>query len=251
MPFATHRDVGPDSKRVVCPASVDSTAKCPICAERKGLMKADYDGNIDRIKELFPQKWVLYNAFDPEDDSKIVIFAFSRGKFAGLLESELMEADDDCLSFYDVTSDGRTLSIRFSKDTFSGTEFIKATRIDFKKRDELDEDDILERVACLDDCLVVLSEKELDKLHEVDTGGVSDEDEPEDEDDPEDEEEEDEDFEDEEEEDEPKPEPKKSKKKRRAPEPEEEEDEEEEDEEEEDDERPDEDTDDGDDELFC
>ena len=171
-PFALHRNVGPDSKSIVCPTSVDSAAACAICAERNELKK-DYDNNVDRIKELNPQKWVLYNMFDPKDSSKVVVFAFSRGKFAAALESELME-DEDYLSFYDVTEAGRTLTVRFVKDTYAGTEFIKASRIDFKERDEMDEDAIIDCVACLDDCLVVLSSDEIARLHAFNSVGSGD-----------------------------------------------------------------------------
>ena len=162
-PFAVHHGVGINDDSIVCPASVGKP--CPICAKRAALSKADYDGNADQIKAMKPQKYVAFNMQHPDDVDKFVVLALSRGKFAQPLEQELLEASDDAvLNFWDVTDEGKTLKVRFSKDTFNGRDFLVATRIDFKDRDAMDEDEILEAVANLDDIFYVLPADKIEKM---------------------------------------------------------------------------------------
>lgn len=151
-PFAIHYGVGVENTSVVCPTSVGRP--CPICEERNRLAK-NWAENEEVCRSLRAQKWVAYNIVDPDDPDRVALFAFSRGKFAAFLETELTEGDEDNLAFYDVTEDGRTLKVRFSKDTYDGKAFIKATRLDFIQRDAMDEDEILGRVVCLDEVLQV------------------------------------------------------------------------------------------------
>lgn len=163
LPFAIHYNLGVDAKSVVCPGSFG--ARCPVCEEKARLAK-DWDENEEMVRSLTPQKWVIYNIVDQGDSEKVSVFAFSRGKFAAFFENELMEGDEDNLNFYDVTSEGRTIKVRFSKDSYAGKEFIKATRMDFLPRDEMDEAEVLGKVVELTKCLVILSYAEVRDLFE-------------------------------------------------------------------------------------
>lgn len=158
-PFAVHKNVGPNEDRVVCPSTVGQP--CPICQEAKRLAKEDYEANKESIKALNPQKFVAYNITDPDDEDKVAVFAYSRGKFAAALEKELEEGDDSILNFYDVTKDGKTLKVRFSDAEFSGQKYLECTRIDFLDREAMDEDEVLGKVANLDSIFPVLSYEKL------------------------------------------------------------------------------------------
>ena len=162
-PFAVHRSIGVGGESVVCPISVGK--RCPICEQRAKLAK-NYKENEEVIGGLTAQKWVAYNVLNPEDQDEVVVFVFSRGKFASFLETELQEGDESNLNFYDVTDEGKTLKVRFSDDVYDGNKFIKTTRIDFIPREPMDEDDILGKVICLDDIFVVKEYDEIKRLFE-------------------------------------------------------------------------------------
>lgn len=154
FPYKVHRGVGPNDDTIVCPTSIGKP--CFICKTRVKLAKDDYESNEEQIKALTPQRWVAYNILDPEDPDKIVVFAMSRGKFAQALEQEIEEGDEDILNFYDVTSDGKTLRVRFSDAQYKGRTYQEATRIDFRERGEMDEDEIVEKTVCFEDCIIIL-----------------------------------------------------------------------------------------------
>jgi hypothetical protein len=165
-PFAVHYGIGVGNESVACPISVGK--RCPLC-ERKAKLSKNWDENKEAVKALTPQKWVAYNIIDPDDSDGIRVFVFSRGKFAEFLEGELLEGDEENLNFYDVTSDGRTLKVRFSEDNFEGRKFLKATRIDFLPRPAMDEDVILSKVVCLDEILVIYDYEKIERLFSGDS----------------------------------------------------------------------------------
>jgi hypothetical protein len=171
--FKVHHGVGADSKSIICPGSIGM--KCPICEEQARLSK-DYDENEDVIKTLRPQRYVAFNILDPEDSDNVCLFAMSVGKFYNLLEQELAEAeDDDIANFFDVTDDGRTLKVRFSDASYSGRKYLEATKIEFKSRDAMDEDEIFGKVANLDEIFVVMDyDKVKDLFEQVDDDDTGD-----------------------------------------------------------------------------
>lgn len=160
-PFAVHYGVGVNNESVACPVSVGK--RCPLCEQRAKLAK-NWDENETTVRALTPQRWVAYNIVDPEDSDKICVFVFSRGKFAEFFESEILEGDEANLNFYDVTADGRTVKVRFTEDQFEGRKYLKATRIDFIPRPAMDEDEILSKVACLDEIFVVYEYEQLERM---------------------------------------------------------------------------------------
>ena len=200
LPFGVHHGVGANNFSVVCPQSAGKP--CPICEEKTRLAKEDAEGNEEQIKQLSIQKFVAYNILNPEDVSTISLFIMSRGKFATKLEEELKDPDnEENLAFFDVNKDGRTLRVRFSEEKFNGKKFLQATKIDFRPREEMDEDEILDKVICLDEALIILP---YDKLKSMFFQEMEEEEKPksksnEDEDEDEDDTDEDEDDDDEEE----------------------------------------------------
>jgi hypothetical protein len=160
-PFLVHHGVGATNQSLVCPTSIGKP--CPICQEKAKLAK-NRDENEEQIKALNPQKYVAYNIVDPDDADKVVVLVLSRGKFAVPLEKELDEGEEGILYFWDVTEEGKTLKVRFSDATFAGHKYIEATRIDFRDRAAMDEDEVLAKVACLDEIFNVMP---YDKLKAV------------------------------------------------------------------------------------
>jgi len=164
--FVIHHGVGPNNDSVVCPVSVGQ--KCPLHEERARLSKKNKDGEHDEaIKELKGQTYVAMNILDPEDSDSIALFLMSQGKFwsadAGLKKELEDPGDEDCLTFYD-TEGGKTLKVRFSDETFAGHKFLRCSRIDFKDREDMDEDEILGKTVNLDKFLNVLPYEKLKKM---------------------------------------------------------------------------------------
>ncbi|NIS11208.1 MAG: hypothetical protein GWN97_04560, partial [Thermoplasmata archaeon] len=89
----------------------------------------------------------------------------SRGKFTSKLEEELKDPDnEEHMLFFDVNEDGRSLRVRFSESSYEGRKFLEATKIDFKPRDEMDEDKVMSKVVVLEDALIVLAYDELRRV---------------------------------------------------------------------------------------
>lgn len=165
-PFAEHANIGPSNETVVCPASFGKA--CPICEERAKLAK-NYNDNEEAIKAIKAKKCCAYVIKDPADPDKYAVFAYSTFKFGDILDKELDEGSDTIRAFYDVTDEGKTVKIRFSDEEFTGPggtggKFLKATRIDFEDRPEMDEKEVLDAVPCLDDIFVVYEYEALKKL---------------------------------------------------------------------------------------
>jgi len=159
-PFLVHHGVGVNNDSIVCPVSIGKP--CPLCEHRNSL---SWDDDEDLMRALGPQKFVAYNIRNPDEQGMVVsIFAYSRGKYADILEKELEEGDDENLYFFEVTDEGRTIKVRFSNESFEGHKYLQATRIDFRKREPMDEDEVLDAVVNLDDFLIVMEYDELKQL---------------------------------------------------------------------------------------
>lgn len=166
FPYLIHTYIGPTNETIVCPATFGKP--CPICEERTLLAK-NYEANKKVIRGLNFKKWTAYIIKNPENTEEISVFPFSRFKFGDVLDEELNNVGEEFLAFYDVTEEGKTLKVRFSDDEYTGDDgkggkFIKATRIDFKDRAAMDEEEILAVVPCLDKCFVVMEYEPLKKL---------------------------------------------------------------------------------------
>lgn len=174
FPFKVHRNIGPSNEEVVCPTTFGKP--CPICEERTRLVK-NYNENEEEIKAINAKQHAAYIIRNPDDADRYAVFAYSTFKFGEPLDKELKEGGDDVLGFYDTNEDGRTLTVRFSKESFKEGSFLKATRIDFKKRGVFDDQEVLDAVPCLDEIFTVLDYEDLKKLFlqvgEDDTNPVS------------------------------------------------------------------------------
>ncbi len=161
-PFKVHRNVGVNEETVVCPTTFGKP--CPICDYAK--KRKDEGAEQDELKALRPSKRNLYAVIpigEKKHEESIHVWDSSQFLFQDLLNEEL-EENDDYLVFPDL-EEGLSLKIRFDKTTFGSSKpFATASRIDFLKRKEGYNEDILEEVPNLDEMLKVLSYKEIDNL---------------------------------------------------------------------------------------
>jgi hypothetical protein len=157
LTYKLHFGVGADNRTVVCPTTFGQ--KCPICQQRKKLMK-DYDANKKAIDAMRPQTRMLMNVLH---DGEIKLIDYSKANFGSVLLDELnLSADEEYDLFWEFEK-GYTVKARFKKDSFEGRSFIKCDRIDFKKREDFDEEQMLEEVFPLDDLLAVPTYEQLEK----------------------------------------------------------------------------------------
>ena len=174
-PFRVHFGIGPDGIPAVCPGSIGEP--CPVCEDVRILSK-DYEENKKLIGDLRGQLWVAYNIIDPDDEDGIKVFAWSVGKFYNQLEKEIEESGDESLrNFFDVDGNGKTIKVRFGENSWQGKKFLETSKLDFVDRDEMDEDEILEKTVDLDTFLNVMEYDELQKLYLQVVGSSEDEDE--------------------------------------------------------------------------
>jgi len=160
-PFKMHRNVGVDDDRVVCPTSFGK--KCPICEYMKKQIAEGADK--EDTKPLRPKRRNLYIVVplgSRKHDEEVHIWDMSQHLFQTLLNDELEE--DERYGVFPELENGLSLKIRFDTSTVgSSKEFAEASRIDFIERDQQYEEDMIDELPNLDEVLVVLSYKELEK----------------------------------------------------------------------------------------
>ena len=250
-PFYRHTGIGAANESVVCLTSINK--KCPICEYRNQLIKEGADKkDTDALKSKARSLYLVIPLGSRKFDAVPHIFDVSQHLFSKLLAEELDENRDD--ENYPHPEKGKSLKVRWLSATMGNSKpFADAGRIDFVKREEQYDWDILDEGCDLDKVLKILSYKELEALFneakddddDEDEDTLTDVDDDDDEDTPkrksksnkrkkrdEEEDEEEDDDEEDEEEDDDKPKKRKSKSNRRKKQ----EDEEEEDEEDDDDE---------------
>lgn len=177
LPFKIHRNIGVDNDAVVCPRSFGKP--CPICEYREKRLKEGANWKDDEIKEIKASQRNLYVVTprgSKEHEEIPHIWEMSQFLFQNLLNQELEE--DEANAVFPDLEDGKTLRIRFDKQQLGKNSFAEASRIDFYDRKEAYDESILDDIPCLDECLEVLSYKELEaKFLEIDPEDIADEDE--------------------------------------------------------------------------
>lgn len=161
FPYRYHRNVGVNRNSEVCPRTFGKP--CPICDHRDSLLNSK-DPDKDEIYALKPAWRVLYNvrALTGKDKDKIVVWDFSYHNFQKQLDAEIDDPENDEYGAFADLENGYSLKIRFSEETYEKNKFAKTERIDFEKRDDLDES-MLKEVVNLDKVLSVKSYEELKK----------------------------------------------------------------------------------------
>jgi len=160
--YGLHRYMGVKKQDIVCPRSIGK--KCPICEERDELAK-EYKKNKIIVGKLKAQAKQLFNVMLKGDDT-IYLFDYSKASFGKVLSDELDIVDEEFAAFPEL-EEGYTVTVRFKEEKFDGNPYFVADRIDFKERDDIDEE-ILDDVYDLDALLEILSYEQIEKVfHEI------------------------------------------------------------------------------------
>ena len=146
----------------ICRRSINEP--CPICEYYAQMIKLGYKG--DEVTSLKVKDRELYNVIDLQNDPKsILLFDCSYHNFGKQLDKDI--ADDyigeEYGNFADL-SEGFTLRVRFSRESFQTNKFFQASRIDFLPRKKPYPPAILKQVYDLDDILNIQSYEELERV---------------------------------------------------------------------------------------
>lgn len=162
--FYVHRGVGANNDSFLCPRMTKKGLRCPVCEHRMKLMKDSDDDDEALIKDLAPKQRQLFNVINRKDpEAGVQLWDFSYHNFGKMLDARLRNSDEDeeWEKFFFLEG-GFTLRVGFAEKSFGGHAFPDAESIDFKSRDDLDED-ILEQTHNLDSLLVIPEYDELKK----------------------------------------------------------------------------------------
>lgn len=173
LPFKIHRNVGGGNDAVVCLSSFGKP--CPICEFKAKRHKEGAEKDeTDLLKASLRNLYVVIPIGDKNYEEVPHIWDISQYLFQNLLNDEIEENED-----YEVFPDleeGLSLKIRFDKKSIGKNSFAEASRIDFKERDEVYDESILDEIPSLDEVLNILSYKDLEmKFFELDEDDVEEE----------------------------------------------------------------------------
>jgi len=162
--YYVHRGIGANNDAFLCPR-MTVKARCPICEHRLHLMK-EASGDEDKeqlVKDLAPKQRQLFNVINLKDpEAKVQLWDISYHLFGKVLDARLRNSDDDDeWGRFFFLEDGLTLKVGFAEKTYAGKGYFETETIDFKKRSEQYDEEILEKVVNLDDILVLAKYEDL------------------------------------------------------------------------------------------
>lgn len=169
--YKLHRNIGAEKKAYVCLKSFGKS--CPICEAQEELWDVDKDAAV----ELYPKDRFLYVVIPLESkdhDEVPHVFDMSFHTFQKQINKKLdIPKYEKYEDFMDL-EEGATLEIEWNWKQLGKYLYPEAGSIMFQKRDPYDEN-ILDEVPNLDDCLVELSYDELRDVYLANTAGHDDE----------------------------------------------------------------------------
>jgi len=159
-PIWVHRSIGADKQSVICPSKTFGK-KCPICEYRE-KQRAEGVEKDDQV--AYPQLRNLYVVIpvgSKKFEEKFHIWDIANGNFQKVLDEELAEKPEN--GVFPDPEEGKTLSVRFTEETFGKNKYFETSRIDFEDRDGYDES-IMEKAPKLDDMVKIHTYKELEDM---------------------------------------------------------------------------------------
>jgi hypothetical protein len=162
-PFSIHRNIGPDNEAIVCPGSIGE--KCPICEYRMKLTDEDDEDEAKALKGDW-KKRVIYLVFPIDSkkwDEDVYLYDSSQYVFQKALNDELEDNPDN--EIFADAFEGKTLNVRYTKESTGKYSYANPSRIDFIDRAEPYDEEFLDSLPNLDDILKdsIMPYKELEK----------------------------------------------------------------------------------------
>jgi hypothetical protein len=196
--YFVHRSIGANEDAFCC-LRKNFNKKCPICEHRARLAR-DPKADKDLLKGLEPKERQLFNVFDHnEPEMGVQLLDVSYHLFGKMVDAKVENGDKNKkgVGEYDTFFDpdnGYTIKVGTKEKSFNGRSFMEASDIEFKKREEPLDEELLNAATALDTLLLEKSYEDLKKIFLQ----TSDEDDEDDEDDDDDQDDDDEDEDDDE-----------------------------------------------------
>ncbi len=159
--YQVHRGLGADGKRSYCCLANTFGKRCPVC---DWLRKEGGNADPDLVKKLRAQIRMLWCVIDRKtQDKKIQVYDSAYFKSFGEMLKTKIQAVPRYRDFYKLEN-GYTLYLTVAEQNMGNVKFNGVTNIEMEKREDSYPDDLLDKSPCLDECLIELTYKELNKV---------------------------------------------------------------------------------------
>jgi hypothetical protein len=166
--YSIHRNIGTDNKTFIC-LSKTYNKKCPICEERERIFREKDGKSEEEIKvigrALKAKERVLFNVIDKNDDAdnNIKLYDVSPYVFSTDMLKAFKRAQKEGPARYiaDI-EEGPTITFIAEEEKADGFVYYKATTFEFKDREEVYSEEIIDSAYPLDEFLVVHTYKEIE-----------------------------------------------------------------------------------------
>jgi len=164
-PYLIHRGVGPNKEDIICPRTRGKA--CPVCEDGDAVLE-DPNRKNKEAGPYRPSKRRMYVVI-PRNHNKYKeiphLWDISEYAYERQLNKDLDFGKDEYKRFADLEG-GYTVTARFVGQSVGdgGNTFPACDRVDFKPRDDFD-DEILEKAPCLDKCITVPSYEEVQRVY--------------------------------------------------------------------------------------
>ncbi len=162
--FWIHRGIGPNNDTYVCPRKTYGLP-CPICDFRDAMRRKE-DFDEDLYRDLAPKERQLFAVLDRADvEAGPQIWDVSYHLFGRRLDNEIQNQEEgEGLDLFADPEEGATLKLGIEEKSMGSTNFYAVEAVKFiSRRDPIDEE-ILEKVPCLDDLLIAKPYDELKSI---------------------------------------------------------------------------------------
>ena len=162
--FWIHRGIGPNNDTYVCPRKTYGLP-CPICDFRDAMRRKE-DFDEDLYRDLAPKERQLFAVLDRADvEAGPQIWDVSYHLFGRRLDNEIQNQEEgEGLDLFADPEEGATLKLGIEEKSMGSTNFYAVEAVKFiSRRDPIDEE-ILEKVPCLDDMLIAKPYDELKSI---------------------------------------------------------------------------------------
>lgn len=171
--YYLYRNVGADEKSYICASK--TFGKPDYIQELRNKEARNPNADKEFLRSLNPQMKQLFLVYDHgAPDKGLQLWDFSAHNFGTVLDDRINGSAESkgWDFFYYPDETGFTLEVALKKEKFSGREYLKASAIDFTRRDdrtvkkvkELYEE-VCTRGYCLDDFLVETPYEKLKKIY--------------------------------------------------------------------------------------
>ncbi len=160
--FKKHSNIGPNKTNVICPSVIGK--KCPICEERQAIYDdPEQDNDLASALYASPRSIFVIQFTAGKNKGEIFLMEISDYCFFDAVSHEIdISSESDYNNFADLEG-GYTLEVRFKAEKFGKNEFAMTDRVDFRERDDIDED-IFDEIPCLDSMIAYPTYKQIEAL---------------------------------------------------------------------------------------